>query len=570
MVQMVNAEVGEKSLAVMAESAPAKVSASSFSGYSTGYMPAYEGGGYTQQTAMWTPQLQTPDYEISVGRDLAVARSRELNRNAPTIASGIREIQDHIAGSRFRLNAKPEIDVLPPFFREIDEDGVPWDETFQTETEGKFRLYAESPKFFIDAEGRKSLTDIIRLCLSSVTLEGEVFLSIEWVTEGRRPYATAIQVIDNDRISNPDWSPDSKHLKGGIEFDARGKAVAYHIRTEHPSEVLGDTESTWKRVAAENAWGRQQIIHVYDEHRPGQTRGIAALVSALSHLHMMRHLDKATLQSTVLKAMLAVSIESDLPMDKIVELLGGNAEGIDEQIGLVGEAMMGNAAAFNKGASTLAVDGAVVPHLYPGTRLNAKQVGGDSPIGSGFEASLLRKVASILGLSYEELSRDFTQTTYSSARAAMSQTYRAMMSLKSRVADRIADAIYRAWLEEAIGDGKLECMPKWAIGDWLYEGQNLDALANAEWIGASRGQIDEKKETDAAIKRIGAGLSTRGIEAAKLGLDFREIDRQAERENRSALKRGLRYTTAVMFEEEDDDDDMEAEDEATRARNSAA
>lgn len=82
-----------------------------------------------------------------------------------------------------------------------------------------------------------------------------------------------------------------------------------------------------------------------------------------------------------------------------------------------------------------------------------------------------------------------------------------MRSMKRRTADRVANAIYRAWLEEMVQSGKITSMPRHARGAWLMDGIRLDALSSAEWIGASRAQIDERRETEAASLRIKMGLS---------------------------------------------------------------
>jgi len=150
-----------------------------------------------------------------------------------------------------------------------------------------------------------------------------------------------------------------------------------------------------------------------------------------------------------------------------------------------------------------------------------------------FEQSLLRDIAATLGVSYEQLSRDYTNTNYSSARAAMSETWKFMQSRKKLVADRLATIIYRLWLEEMINANMLKTFPAAKAG-MLYSNKrlnmNFEAISRCDWIGASRGQIDELKETQAAVLRINNGLSTAEDELARLGKDFRKVFRQLKRE----------------------------------------
>jgi capsid protein len=69
------------------------------------------------------------------------------------------------------------------------------------------------------------------------------------------------------------------------------------------------------------------------------------------------------------------------------------------------------------------------------------------------------------------------------------------------------------------------------------------ALLSCSWIGASRGQIDEMKETQSAILRINAGLSSYEKECALLGDDFRKVFRQRAREVKMMKALGLDFAT---------------------------
>ncbi|WP_412543863.1 phage portal protein [Pseudomonas aeruginosa] len=146
-----------------------------------------------------------------------------------------------------------------------------------------------------------------------------------------------------------------------------------------------------------------------------------------------------------------------------------------------------------------------------------------------------------MGLSYEQFTRDYTKTNYSSARASMTETWKFMQSRKKAVADRFATFVYLLWLEEEINAGNIP-LPRGKKASWFYEPLVKDALGACSWIGASRGQIDELKETQAALLRIKSGLSTYEIEAAKLGMDWRDLFAQRAREERLAAKYKLVFS----------------------------
>jgi capsid protein len=123
-----------------------------------------------------------------------------------------------------------------------------------------------------------------------------------------------------------------------------------------------------------------------------------------------------------------------------------------------------------------------------------------------------------------------------------------MQARKKIIADRFACIMYRLWLEEAMNTGQIEAVKRRGMPS-LYSPQagskfgrlniNFDAITRCEWIGASRGQIDEGKETDAAVARINAGLSTAEDELARLGKDWRKVFRQIKREQEMRKALGI-------------------------------
>jgi capsid protein len=125
----------------------------------------------------------------------------------------------------------------------------------------------------------------------------------------------------------------------------------------------------------------------------------------------------------------------------------------------------------------------------------------------------------------------------------------------------MANHIYRLWLEERINAGAVP-IPRGMGAEIFYDPIKREALCAAEWIGASRGQIDELKETQAAVMRINSGLSTYEKECARLGEDFRRIFRQRSRENRLMKELDLTFSTeATKPGKNDAQQTMRSEDE---------
>tara|TARA_R110000764_G_scaffold231358_1_gene322971 strand:- start:724 stop:1383 length:660 start_codon:yes stop_codon:yes gene_type:complete len=185
-------------------------------------------------------------------------------------------------------------------------------------------------------------------------------------------------------------------------------------------------------------------------------------------------------------------------------------------------------------SSNIQLDGVKLPHLLPNEKLSLQSVNAPSASLGEFEAGILRQISKSLGVSYEQLSGDFSKTNYSSARAAMSESYRYFQGKREVIAKRFASSIFELWFEEALQVGDL-VLPTGAKLNF-YEGKT--AWCRCNWIGAGKTQIDGLKGVKEAIEKITAGLSTYEIELGNMGLDYQEVFDQQYREEEELMKRG--------------------------------
>ncbi|MDO5646311.1 phage portal protein [Paracoccus sp. (in: a-proteobacteria)] len=488
---------------------------------------AYEGASrVSHELASYNPAIRSPDQDLKPAKRTADGRSRDLSRNDANIQSGVRLRQDGIVGSYLMLNARPNSLML------FGKEDVTWEDEFAEEVEERFAAFAESDDRWLDAGGRHTLTSMVRQAIEQHTLYGEVLATAEWIRERDRPFSTAIQMVDTDRLSTPMHRQDDKNLSMGVQTNKWGRAVGYYIRMAHPTEwTHGADVSRWKYTPSHLHWGRRQVVHIFDQHRPGQTRGIGTLVAAIPEIKMARQFREIVLQNAILNATYAATVESDLDAASIFARLGGTDFRPEEVQSALENYMMGHYSALKTvigSSNQLKLGGLKIPHLPPGSKLNLQGAGQGGPLGTNFEASLNRLMASALGVSYEQFSRDYTQTNYSSGKMASVETYKTMMAVKRHVADAFATSVYRLWFEEAFNKGSFKSIRRRMPS--FYEDQNKEWYAACDWIGASRGQVDELKETQAAVLRINNGISDLETENARLGFDWRKRMRQMKRE----------------------------------------
>lgn len=499
---------------------------------------------------LWAPPLQSADADILPEKPIIDARARNIIANDAFVHGGQNLHKDNIVGAHYLLNARPSSRVL---FGKQDDI---WEEEFQEEVEEKWELYADSPDNWIDAARQNNLTQMVRMAVGIHLMGGEFLSTAEWITDDGSEFATAIQMVELDRLCTRQDDVASMmdpQVRAGVRFNRRGAPIAYQIRTTQQNDygvrLYRDNLPKWKEIPVRKPWGRLQVIHMFETLRPEQTRGITEMASALDAMKKTHVWRDVNIQHAVTQSLYAAAITSELPTDMVFAQLGGgsaSADAIEQAVTNYAEGYLGSVSQYVGKAQGLQIDGVRIPHLYPGTKLELMSAGKGGPLGQEFEQSLLRYIAASMGVSYEQLSRDYTNTNYSSARAAMTETWKFMQSRKKMIADRFATIAYRLWLEEAVNSGQIETAKGLPIYSAPRPGRRyghlslkFDALSRCDWIGASRGQIDEGKETDAAIARINAGLSTAEDELARLGKDWRKVFRQIRREQEMRKALGL-------------------------------
>jgi len=498
--------------------------------------------------ALWSPPIQSIDADILPEKQIIDARARAMLRDDAFVQGGSNLHKDNIVGAHYLLNARP---ASRSIFGKQDDI---FEEEFQEEVEEKWELYSDSADNWVDAARMNNLTAHVRMAVGIHLMAGEVLAAVEYIKDDGAPFSTAIQMIELDRLCTRQDDPRSMmdpNVRAGVRFNNRGAPTAYQIRTAQFNDYgpIDFRLPSWKEVPIRKPWGRLQMIHLFESLRPEQTRGITEMTAALSAMKKTHVWRDVNIQHAVTQSLYAAAITSDLPSETVFQQLGGaeaSPDAVSAAIQNYAEGYLGNIANYVGQAKGLQIDGVRIPHLYPGTKLELLSPGAGGPLGTEFEQSLLRYIAAAIGVSYEQLSRDYTNTNYSSARAAMNETWKFMASRKKQVADRFATIIFRLWLEEAISRGQIESAKGIKIYDAAVPGQKygrlnlkFDALSRCEWIGASRGQIDEAKETEAAIARINACLSTAEDELARLGKDWRKVFRQIKREQEMRRALGI-------------------------------
>lgn len=125
---------------------------------------------------------------------------------------------------------------------------------------------------FADISSRLSYGTLQGIIARALFVDGEIFIL---KTHGETGFPR-IQLIESHRVCSPNNQIDTATLVDGIEIDANGRPVAYHISTGWKED--GVSPNKWARYDADS------IVHVMEPGRASQYRGIPACYPVINDL----------------------------------------------------------------------------------------------------------------------------------------------------------------------------------------------------------------------------------------------------------------------------------------------
>jgi len=464
----------------------------------------------------WFPYIRSPDSEINQFRDRMVARSRDLARNDGWASGGITRILDNTVGAHLRLSANPDWRRLKRFNKRFDAN---WANEFRQAVEALWRGYSEDLNHFNDVTQQLTMSQQLRLGMRHKLIDGEDLFVAYWLPEligaGEAQYATAFEVIDPDRLSNPYQMVDTKYLRGGVEVTERGVPMAYHIRKAHQNDWYNAVESMeWERVERRDEDGWRRVIHDFDRDRAGQNRGIGVFTPVLAHAKMLARYYGVELQAATVATIFGTYVTS--PYDPAMIEAAMDTESGDQELGFYQNLR----ADWSKDRPAM-LNNVRVPTLAPGEEIKAVAATHPHDGFSDFAHEMLRSIAAALGVSAEQITQDWSKTNYSSARAALLESWKTLSRRSTDFKVGTATPVYASWLQEAMERGDLDdVMPNGPTPDFI---EAATAYSRCDWLGVARGWVDPVKEKQGAVLGMDAGLSTLKRECAEQGLDWEEV-----------------------------------------------
>lgn len=486
---------------------------------------------YGQHMEAWRPFLWSPDTELNTYRDRIVSRVRDLVRNDGWASGAVTRILDNAIGGSFRPISKPDYRALAMYSGNSGFDAR-WADEFGRAVEAHWRVWADDPGRYCDAGRRMTATQMLRMGFRHWIVDGDALAILLYLPDrvgvGRAQFATTVQMINPDRLSNPQMAFDQQSLRGGVEIDEHGAAVAYWIRKAHQADWYDAANSvSWERVPRETGWGRPIVVHYFDNEQAGQHRGGAGVLTpVVNRLKMLIKYDGSELDAAIINAIFAAYVQSPFDPALVEAVLGG------DEIGAYQEARTD----FHAEKRT-SLNGARLPILFPGESINTVSAARPTSNFADFESAVLRNAAAGIGISAQQLSNNWSDVNYSSARAALLEAWKTLTRRRSDFAVGFASPIYSAWLEEVMETGDVP-LPNGVVPEFMAA---RGPYSRCRWMGPGRGWVDPVAEKQGAVLGMDAGLSTLEEECAEQGLDWEDVLQQRKIE----VERFEQYGLAV-------------------------
>jgi len=455
----------------------------------------YEGAKFSRLTADWVTGNTSADSEVYGSAQKLRDRARQLCRDNDYARQALRAIEGNVVGQGIPFQS--QVRMLR---------GGRLDKTVNDQIENAWKQWTKAKH--CHTGGKLTFHDVERLAVRSVAESGEVFVRLVKQSFGGSAVPLALEVLEADLLDDGlnGRSQQGNEIRMGVEVDTWGRPVAYHFLAYHPGDYQFSNQQIstqrHKRVPAD------EVIHLYRMDRPGQTRGITWMASAIQRLHHLQGYEQAEIvrarASSALMGFIT-SPEGELMGDEVME----------------GERV----SSFEPG---------VFKYLAPGESVPVPQL--DAPDGQfePFLRAMLRAMAAGIGCSYETVSRDFSQTNYSSSRLSLLEARDHWRILQNWLVENLHQRVFDVWLDMAVLSGALP-LANYEMG--------ADRYKAVRWMPRGWAWVDPGKEVEAYKEAVRCGFKTLAEVVAEQGGDLEELMQGRRQELDVAADLDLKFDT---------------------------
>jgi lambda family phage portal protein len=428
-------------------------------------------------------------------------RSREMVRNNPYAKQAKRTTQVNVVGSGIKLQSQVQ-----------QVRGRKPSEAINRLIEEKWHLWTRAQ--YCDVAGRHSFHMMEWLATGALPESGEALFRIIRRPFGGSRVPLALEMIESDVLDEEYQGPTLAKLnewRMGVEINEWGRPVRYAFLTRHPGDYWFQNapQKGDKHVFLPAA----DVIHLFIPERPQQHRGVPWFHSVMADAHQLQGYEEAA----VIRARAGASVMGFVTSPE-GELEGDDVEA-DRRI-----------SEFEPG---------MWKYLEPGQNVEVPNISSPDQQYEMFVKNKVRRFASGFGCSYETLSRDFSETNYSSSRLSLLEDREHWKVIQSYLIENFHNRVFREWLDLAVLAGELP------FDDYDSRPERYDT---PRWMARGWDWVDPLKEAKAYRQMEQAGYMTKAQIVAKLGGDFFDNLTEFSREQQAAEELNVELDRDIIDE----------------------
>ena len=436
----------------------------------------YDAASYDRPNVNWRVINESAEMTDRVSRDIIRARARDLERNSDIMNSVTGAYKRNVFGAGYRLRAASG-------YEELDQ-----------KLEKLWKIWCKKQN--CDVTGIQSFASMMRMAIQRKKIDGGILFLKRYTSGGILPFK--LQALEVDELDLTAVAPRQKGNKvaGGIEYNAFNRPAGYFIR-QYAIDGTAIPEPVYVEA--------KDVIFFFTKTRPSQLREISDMTPTVTRIRDTNEFMRAVSIKERILSCLSVFVKRELPPATGVPGRGVRSYGDRDD------------KKYNDQGKTLTPG--MIQYLNPGDDVFVVNPSGQATDAASYIKQEIRLIGSGQGLSYETVSRDMSESNYSSARQGIIEDEMTYADDRELLIE-VLDEIYESFVISAVLAGKVEIRDFW---------ENRDAYLEHSWIQAPKKWIDPLKEANASRIALNTGQKTWADLASENGKDWKEqIDEMAE------------------------------------------
>lgn len=421
--------------------------------------------------------------------------SRATMNESPIAQAIVNTINTLTVGFGLELESQPIWDLLPVTW--TDDNKAAW----MKKVEARYKIWGKRKSVSYDEQLSRNEQE--QQEFEDLLIDGEYFEVYRYSSNTRKNPMT-IQLIRPEDVRTPTGSrvADNNFEENGIEYNAKGVAVAYHIYDY-------SSQKTVRVLKKGTRSGRVFVNHV----KLGKNRrGTGIIASMITELMKLGDYEVLELQAAVVNAIYAVWMETPVGEDGIPTLTGGIGKTAQQTVtqGITVDDWKKDRENLDYSEGGLIVD--ALPGGYKMSSHDSKRP--NVNFGT-FSDQVIKNLAASRNLPVSVLQKQF-QNSYSASRGELIlawyeiDKYRFNQSMTN-------DLVLKMWMWGEILNNEID-----APG--FFDNEDImDFWTNSKWIGNQRPDIDPLRSVKAHIEEHNRAYKTgKQITSERGGGDYDE------------------------------------------------